>query len=96
MIIFTQGKGCLLPLLIILNLFFGWIFLKPRYWLLLEAILLLLFIANSYIFSRKIFSASSRRNNVIDVEGKVVEDRHPLKRALKKSKNRQSSLDYND
>ena len=72
--------GCLLPSLIIFNLFFGWIFLKPVHWLLLEATLILVFLAKSYIITRKIFSGYSKRDrNVIDVEGKVVEDKPQLK-----------------
>lgn len=77
--VFFSRTGCLLPLLIILNLLSGWIFLRPIYWLLTEVILILLFIVNSYIISRKIISTSSRRNDIIDVEGKVVEDKHKLK-----------------
>ncbi len=95
--VFFSGSGCLLPSLVIFNLLLGWIFLKPKLWLIIEAILLLLFIINGYIVTRKIFSASSKkrdaevsasrsdaskrndiRDDVIDVKGEVVEDRHHL------------------
>jgi len=76
--LFYGRSGCLLPLLIIFNLLWGWIFLKPRYWLLLEAILILLFIINTYIIARKIRSFSAKNNDVIDVEGKVIEDKEQL------------------
>lgn len=77
--VFFSQTGCLLPLLIILNLFFGWMFLKPIAWLLTEGILILLFMINSYILSRRISSFSAKRDKVIDVEGEVVEDKHKLK-----------------
>ena len=69
-------SGCLLPLLIVLNLFFGQFFFKTSQWLAVEGVLILLLILHSYIVTRRI--KSSRRNNpknVIDVEGKVVEDK---------------------
>jgi len=67
--------GCLLPFLIIFNLFFGLLFFRPFVWLLIQAILILLFLINGYIITRKINSASSsKRNNAIDVIGEVVEE----------------------
>ena len=77
--VFFSRSGCLLPLLIILNLFFGWLFLKLWHWLLIEAILILLFIVNAYIITRKILSVSSRRDNVVDVEGEVIEEKKKLR-----------------
>lgn len=77
--VFFSGSGCLLPLLIIFNLLFGWIFLKPKVWLISETILLLLFIINGYMITRKIISAPSKGDNVIDVEGKIVDDKEQLK-----------------
>jgi len=78
--VFLSRSGCLMPLLIVLNLFFGWIFLKPVPWLVVEAVLMLLFVIHSYITARKIVSASSsRRHNAIDVEGEVVQDKRHLK-----------------
>lgn len=76
--VFFSRSGCLLPLLIILNLLFGWLFLKFWHWLIIEAILVLLFIFNIYIIARKIFSTSSKRNNVIDVKAEVVEEKCKL------------------
>jgi len=69
----------MLPFLIIFNLFFGWIFLNPRLWLISEGILLLIFMINGYMGTRKISSGPAKRDSVIDVEGEVVEDRHKLK-----------------
>jgi len=78
--VFFSRTGCFLPLLIILNLFFGWLIFKPRYWIIIEAILILLFIINGFIITRKIISTSSKkRDDVIDVKGEVVEERHKLK-----------------
>jgi hypothetical protein len=77
--VFFSRTGCALPLLIILNLFMGCIFLKTKYWLFTEGVLILLFLINSYIVTRKIISGASKRDDAIDVEGKVVEDKPQLK-----------------
>ena len=78
--VFLSGTGCLLPALIIFNFLFGWIFFKPLHWLIIEAVLILLFIIKGSLFTRRIISASSRkRDNAIDVEAEVVEDKRRLK-----------------
>jgi len=77
-VFFIGSSGCLLPLLILINLFFGWMFFKPATWLLIEGILILLFILNSYILIRRV-SSFTKRSNVVDVEGEVVEERQKLK-----------------
>lgn len=66
-------SGCFLPFLIVFNLLFGKLFFKTETWLVIEGILLLLFIINSYIGLRHIHSSGkrSRRKDVIDIEGKV-------------------------
>jgi len=70
------SSGCLLPLLIVLNLFFGRLFFSASHWLAIEGILVLLFLFNSYITARRVFSSSrKKRSNVIDVEGKVIKDK---------------------
>ncbi len=70
---FIGYSGCLLPLLIILNLFFGRIFFKTTDWLAIEGILVLLLLFNSYISFRRFFRPGRKRQDgVIDVEGKVL------------------------
>jgi hypothetical protein len=54
-------------------------FFKLLAWLLIEGILILLFILNARIAVKKIFSSSSKRSNVIDIEGEVVEEKRKLK-----------------
>jgi len=78
MSVLISSGGCLLPFLIVFNLFFGHLFLKTSHWLALEGILIALFIFNSYLFTKRLFSAAKKRDNVIDVEGKVVHDQHKL------------------
>lgn len=74
--VFFVKSGCLLPQLIIFNLFFGWLFLPVLSWLVVGVILILLFAANSYFLARKITSGtSSKRKGVIDVQGQVVEEK---------------------
>lgn len=70
------STGCFLPLLMILNLFFGWLFLSPPHWFLIEGALIVLFLASSAAMARKIFSRTEphKREGVIDVEGKVVDN----------------------
>ena len=74
---FSSRTGCLLPVLIFFNLFFGWIFFPLRLWLAIEGILILLFFLNSYILLRRFSNiapnTSGGRKGVIDVEGKVIE-----------------------
>ena len=72
-------SGCLIPILLALNSLFGWMFLSFKYWLLGEAVLLLLLFLNSLVFTRKAFSGSRRqqRSNIIDVEGEVVDEEKP-------------------
>ena len=53
--VFTGQSGCLLPMLIILNLFFGkLIFDSTRLWLGVEGVLVLLFIIKILAFTQKI------------------------------------------
>ncbi len=68
-------NGCWLPAFILLNLFFGRLFFKITHWLVIEGVLILLFLLSAYIHARRIFSPRTKAVNVIDVEGKVVEDR---------------------
>lgn len=76
----TAQSGCLLPVLIFFNLFFGRLFFKPLSWAAIEAALILLFILNLYFFTKSISSSSIiKKSNVIDTEGEVVEDKKSLK-----------------
>jgi len=92
-IIWAGQSGCLLPLLIIFNLFFGKLFFhSTAIWLGIEGVLIFLFILKIHLFVRKISRQSHRpqgrglpsarqshRGRVIDVEGKVVEEKEKLK-----------------
>lgn len=69
----TQA-GCLLPLLIIFNLFFGRVFLKTPVWLGAEIFLILLLLVNSHFLARRVSGMSARMRDVIDVEGEIVEE----------------------
>ena len=72
----VSNAGCLLPALIILNLFFGWVFLGPALWLLTGAVLVGLFILNSFIMVKKTATMSRpRKSSVIDIEAEVLDDK---------------------
>lgn len=80
--LFTGQSGCLLPMFIMLNLFFGkFIFNSTRLWLGIEGVLILLFIIKIHTFARKISeqlqsnAQSHKLGRVIDVEGEVVEEK---------------------
>lgn len=73
------NSGCLLPFLVIFNLFFGRIFFSFRAWVAVEGILIIIFLANSYIFSKRIMNSVRKKDNVIDVEGEVIKDQEKLK-----------------
>jgi len=77
--LFVSRAGCFLPFLIIFNLLFGWMFFKLLAWLLIEVGLVLLFMLSARIAMRKVFSAPSRRGNVIDIEGEAVDEKRKLK-----------------
>jgi len=88
--VFTGQSGCLLPMLIILNLFFGrLIFSSNSLWLGIEGILVLLFIIKIHIFTRKIREqlwpggrdnqGHKPQGKVVDIQGRVVEDGKELK-----------------
>jgi uncharacterized membrane protein len=70
--VFFSRVGCILPLLIILNLFFGWLVFKPLEWLAVGVALILLFLLNSAIAARRILSGAHKDSRIIDVEGKVI------------------------
>jgi len=78
-VFFFSQSGCLLPILLMFNLFFGWLFFAPLIWLSIEGILLVLFFVNSLILLRRISSMTSKvspgREGAIDVEGEIVEDK---------------------
>jgi len=76
---FLGRSGCFLPLLIILNLFFGWLIFKPLVWLAVGSVLVLLFLLNSVIVTRKILSGSPGGSHIIDVEGQVLEEKKRFK-----------------
>jgi len=80
--LFFAQSGCFLPFLIILNLGFGWLFLKPGTWLLVELVLFLLLLLNFSILTRKIvsFGAVRKSSSVVDIEAEVVEDDTTKKR----------------
>lgn len=92
--IWMGSWGCLLPLLIIFNLFFGkFIFNSTGLWLGIEAVLVLIFMLKiKFMFSRicQQFRAagsglvSDRQSDkpqgkVVDIQGQVVEDGKELK-----------------
>ena len=80
-LIWTGQSGCLLPLLIILNLLFGRLIFNSVYlWLGVEAALILIFVIKVHIFMKKItrqFSPEGYKHHgeVVDVEGKVIEEK---------------------
>lgn len=76
--VFFSSSGCILPALIIANLLFGWMFFKPTEWLIISGALLLAFLINAYIFTRRVVSGVSGRDKIIDVEGEVVEEHKRL------------------
>lgn len=71
-VLILSQSGCFLPLLIILNLFFGWMFLKPGLWLLIEAGLVILFIINALILMKNLSRMTKKGKGVVDIEGKVL------------------------
>ncbi len=71
-LIVVSSAGCLLPFLIMANLFLGWLFMPARLWLSLEAAFVFFFFLQSFLLVRKVSSMSAARRRCIDVEGTVV------------------------
>ncbi len=67
------GSGCFLPFLLVFNLFFGWIFLGFLPWMAVQALLVLLFLFSAALTAKKL-NSSSKHEDVIDVEAKVMDD----------------------
>lgn len=91
--VWSGNSGCLLPFLIIFNLFFGRsIFHSTRLWLGIEAILILIFLLKINILARKIAqqlkpdgrirtSSGSRQafnDKIIDVQAEAVNEKEEL------------------
>ncbi|MBU0547278.1 MAG: hypothetical protein KJ710_02115 [Candidatus Omnitrophica bacterium] len=80
-IIWAGQSGCLLPLLIIFNLLFGRVIFNSTYlWLGIEAALIFIFIIKIHIFLKKISQqvgpeGHNPHDRIVDVEGKVVEEK---------------------
>lgn len=71
--VFLSGTGCLLPALVVFNLFFGWLFLRPAAWVMVEAALLLLLLVYTHFLRRKITRLQQKRDNVIDTDAEIIE-----------------------
>ncbi len=71
--VFLSGAGCLLPSLVISNLFFGWIFLRPKVWLLVEVALVVALWIYSHLLRRKISRLQQKRDKVIDTDAEIIE-----------------------
>ena len=84
--VWMGSSGCLLPMLIVFNLFFGRvIFNSTALWLGVEAVLILLFMLKVNIMASKLRNqlwpegrSHKPRGKVIDVEGEVVEEKKKL------------------
>lgn len=73
--IFLSRSGCLLPLFIFFNLIFGRIFFDLGTWLLIEAVLILIFIFNALMLVKRVSSFKpSGSAKVIDTEGVIIEE----------------------
>jgi len=79
--ILNVQAGCLLPALMLLNLFFGWMFLSTRAWLCLEGALILLFVLNASVLVRRVRSwARPKSGKIIDVDAEVIDEKLKLKK----------------
>ncbi|MFA6358099.1 MAG: hypothetical protein WCY09_05480 [Candidatus Omnitrophota bacterium] len=78
--VWSSNSGCLLPFLIIFNLFFGrLIFNSTRLWLGVEAVLVLIFVIKINILARKINRQFKPNSKIVDIQGYVVEEDKKLK-----------------
>jgi len=78
MVFVSGGGGCLLPLLTVLNLFFGRLIFSPRDWFLVGIALILMLILSLRWGAARSYVTPKKRKGVIDVEGKVVEEKRKI------------------
>ncbi|MBP7216835.1 MAG: hypothetical protein KBA46_06090 [Candidatus Omnitrophica bacterium] len=82
-VVYSQA-GCLLPFLIIANLFFGLLFFSFGQWILIEIGLVALFFINSFLMVKKIARGTRHtngsRDGIIDVEAEVVQEKRRLEK----------------
>lgn len=67
---YVSGTGCLLPVLLCVNLFFGWLILPVLLWLFLELVLLFGLFASSFAIAARIRKLTREHKEVIDVEAR--------------------------
>jgi hypothetical protein len=79
-LVIVGASGCLLPLAILFNTFFGLFFLRPLHWLLTESVLFLIFFLSAALTARRMMNPAGRgRKGVIDVQGTVVDGKDDKK-----------------
>ncbi len=76
-ILVLSGAGCLLPLLIFLNSFFGWMFFRLSAWLVIEVFLIILLFLTSFLIKLRIRRMAAGQpkapNEAIDTDAEVME-----------------------
>ncbi len=73
----SSGSGCLLPALILSNLFFGWMVFRPAWlWLAVGFVLLLIFGLQAYLSLSRFMHASPKKQkgDVIDIQAQVLDE----------------------
>lgn len=75
-VIFFGRVNAILPTLILLNLFFGWIIFGFYNWLFIGLTLITLFIINIALFAKsfKVDSGKQGQDDIIDITGGTIED----------------------
>jgi hypothetical protein len=68
-----SGFGCVLPVLLCVNLFFGWLILPFLIWIIFELLLLAALLYSSLSIARRIRTISRQRKEIIDVEAEREE-----------------------
>ncbi len=72
-IVTVGGAGCFLAALCVFNLFFGWLFLKPRLWILVELTLVALLWVYNRLLLFSLRRAQKNREKVIDTDAEIIE-----------------------
>ena len=76
--VYVSGSGCFLPIVLFINLVFGWLVFKPLLWLTIEGVLLFLFAVTSYVFVSRASRFAAKKDTVVDVEAEVLEEKKKL------------------
>jgi hypothetical protein len=72
-VVYMGGAGCFLASLVFSNFIFGWLFFKPRIWLLIEIVLIIALWLYTRFMRYKLTRMQQKQDKVIDTDAEIIE-----------------------